>query len=76
MRKRCNPHQQKGERNLFCDHYSNCLDYVIQNGWPVWDCTWCTYKRNQFDKPIVFHTDTDTFDHHDLSPDFQPIDGL
>ncbi len=76
MRKRCTPHQQKGERNLFCDHYSDCLDYVIQKGWPDWDCTRCVYKRTYYDKPIVFHTDTDTFDYHALSPDFQPIDGL
>ncbi len=76
MRKRCNPRQQKGERNLFCNHYSNCLDYVIQNNWLDWACTRCVYKRNKQNKPIVFHTGTDTFDLHDLSPDYQSAAGL
>ncbi len=76
MQKHCNPRQHKGERNLFCNHYSNCLDYVIRNDWPDWACTRCAYQRNHYDKPVVFHSDTDTFDYHDLSPDFQPADGL
>ena len=76
MRSRCNPRHLKGGRNLFCRHYSACLDYVIQNDWPDWTCTCCAYKRSHYDKPIVYHTDTDTFDYHELSPDYHPAAGL
>ncbi len=76
MVKHCNPYQQKGERNLFCNHYSNCLDYVIQKDWPNWDCTQCVYKRSDYEKPIVINTGGDSFDYHDLSPEFDHRDAL
>ncbi len=29
------------QRNLFCNHYDDCLDEAVKKGWNSWSCTHC-----------------------------------
>lgn len=52
--KKYNPTKtDRGERNLFCSHYSNCLDYAIKEGWNSWDCSRCALKYHRVDKEAL-----------------------
>ena len=35
----------KGGRNLFCSHYSHCLNYAIKEAWDSWNCSKCDFKN-------------------------------
>jgi hypothetical protein len=39
-----NPIPAKGERNIFCPYYDNCLDYAVQDWWNSWNCSQCPYR--------------------------------
>ena len=41
MKEKPNPIEGSGKRNLFCAHYSNCLDHAVMKLWADWDCTRC-----------------------------------
>jgi hypothetical protein len=41
------PARKGGRRNIFCPHYSECLDLVIQKQWMSWGCRGC---RHRFDE--------------------------
>ena len=40
-----NPVPGSGYRNLFCAHYSQCLDFAIMRAWESWACSECTHKK-------------------------------
>ncbi len=44
MIKDSNPSPIKGERNLFCPHYRNCLDHASKNYWEYWSCQDCVHR--------------------------------
>jgi len=35
----------KGERNIHCPHYSDCLDYVVNRFWESWSCSECPHRK-------------------------------
>lgn len=39
-----NPIPAKGERNIYCPYYNNCLDYAVQDWWDSWNCSQCPYR--------------------------------
>lgn len=41
------PRPIKGERNIYCPFYSDCLDYAISNCWRYWNCSQCPHKTMQ-----------------------------
>ncbi len=41
-----NPIYKKGERNIFCPHYSNCLDHAIHKSWEFWACFECRHQMD------------------------------
>ncbi len=41
-----NPVAKKGERNLFCPNYCQCLDFAIMKAWDCWACTDCKLRAN------------------------------
>ena len=41
------PVRRTGDRNIFCPHYGECLDYVVANGWRDWDCSDCEYRTTE-----------------------------
>jgi hypothetical protein len=42
-----NPSHNKGDRNIFCPHYCNCLDFAINKAWDSWACFECRLKENK-----------------------------
>ena len=44
MRKNRNPHPRKGNRNVFCSDYNNCLDVAIERSWNSWNCGQCILR--------------------------------
>jgi hypothetical protein len=51
MESGCNPRQRKGERNVFCPYYGECLDYAITRAWESWNCSGCKHRTDQEAEP-------------------------
>lgn len=45
MSKKTNPVYVKGERNIFCPLYRECLDHARKNHWEFWACHDCDFKK-------------------------------
>jgi hypothetical protein len=58
MDKERNPLQRKGNRNVFCALYGECLDDAIKGSWQDWDCDECQHKLNHNNQPDVLLTVT------------------
>ena len=41
-----NPVLKKGDRNLFCPRYCECLDFAIMKSWDFWACFDCRHKMD------------------------------
>jgi hypothetical protein len=50
MRKECNPSHHKGNRNLFCSNYNDCLDHAIAHSWNSWNCRKCKFRFDHADE--------------------------
>lgn len=35
------PSPRRGERNIFCPCYNECLDYAVKRAWVQWTCLQC-----------------------------------
>jgi two-component system, cell cycle response regulator CpdR len=46
-----NPVWRRGNRNVFCPLYRECLDDAIKGSWPNWDCDDCPHKLNHKNEP-------------------------
>jgi hypothetical protein len=42
-----NPGLKGGKRNIFCPHYSECLDFVVREQWISWGCKDCSHRFNE-----------------------------
>jgi hypothetical protein len=47
MDQQARPINKRGERNIYCPHYKDCLDYAVECSWPSWNCSECPYKTVQ-----------------------------
>ena len=47
MEQNRNPIYTKGNRNVLCPYYSDCLDHAVNNHWEYWACLDCEYKPNE-----------------------------
>jgi hypothetical protein len=47
MKPRLNPVCKKGERNLYCLYYGDCLDHAVGHRWRHWNCSECSHKFTQ-----------------------------
>ena len=47
MGKKCNPIGRRGDRNVFCSNYNDCLDTAITRSWNTWNCCHCPLRFNQ-----------------------------
>ncbi len=45
MEPKANPVCKRGERNIFCPFYSDCLDHAVNQFWQHWSCTQCLYRK-------------------------------
>jgi hypothetical protein len=55
-----NPTHKRGDRNLFCDRYCQCLDVAIHKSWEYWACLDCRFKNDQQYMNEYPYTNTDT----------------
>lgn len=46
-----NPVRRRGNRNVFCPLYTECLDDAIKGSWQDWDCDDCPHKLNHKNEP-------------------------
>lgn len=67
MNPKCNPVHKKGNRNLFCPYYGDCLDYVIEKFWKDWDCGECPHKMRQDARREIQFTVNDTMPYYELA---------
>jgi len=51
-----NPLSRKGNRNVPCPYYRECLDDAIKRSWEGWDCDECKHKCNDQNRPWIFLT--------------------
>jgi len=51
MKQKLNPTCKSGNRNLFCNFYSQCLDHAAKRHWRYWSCGACIHKSAR--QPVV-----------------------
>ena len=51
MEAKAKPVCGRGERNVFCPHYSACLDHAVKHSWDYWVCCDCPHKSVQ--QPVL-----------------------
>ncbi len=64
-----NPTYKKGERNLFCGNYCQCLDFAITKSWDYWACVDCKFRKDQQYMEDHPYTNSDTVLYHTLPPE-------
>jgi hypothetical protein len=45
MEPKPNPICKRGERNIYCLFYSDCLDHAVNQFWQHWSCSKCPYRK-------------------------------
>jgi hypothetical protein len=56
MNPKCKPKGRKGERNILCTYYGDCLDCAIRNAWEHWNCSKCEFRDDEGAAPeTLFH---------------------
>lgn len=54
-----NPVYTKGDRNVLCPYYRNCLDYAVELQWEYWACLDCQHKEDETFLIDVLHFPVD-----------------
>jgi hypothetical protein len=70
-----NPVPQSGYRNLFCTHYSHCLDFAIMCAWDSWACSKCTHKKQVQIFDDFPATNRDVVLYHEFPKEFAKLAG-
>jgi hypothetical protein len=47
MDSQASPLPEKGERNVLCPHYGECLDHALFCSWHSWSCSRCRHRLLQ-----------------------------
>jgi hypothetical protein len=58
----------KGERNIHCPHYSDCLNYVVNHFWESWSCSECPHRNMKLMDEVGYGANGEGLD-YELSPD-------
>ena len=68
----------EGGRNLFCSHYSHCLDYAIDMAWDSWNCSRCDRKKNVSDQTVRMSPYSEDIAYYEFGNGFSSsdLDGL
>lgn len=67
----CKPLQRRGERNIFCSFYKDCLDYAVKESWSCWDCSDCCHKFDQGATPQLELSIGGAIENYDLRLNFR-----
>jgi hypothetical protein len=60
------PIPERGERNIYCPSYSDCLDYAVECSWKSWSCSECPHKATRQSVTEWDYTRNDAPPFHDL----------
>jgi hypothetical protein len=65
-----NPVHTRGDKNVFCPYYGNCLDYAVELHWEYWSCLSCQHKQNEIfiEDALLLTKDADPY--YSFSPNF------
>jgi hypothetical protein len=66
MNPKCNPVHKKGNRNVLCPYYIDCLDYAIEKSWAYWGCADCQHRLTQGAGAEIQLTVGDSIAYYDL----------
>lgn len=66
----CNPRMHRGDRNVFCPYYGDCLDHAIREAWDSWDCACCENRNDQRAKPDFPWSENHTVAYYELPAGF------
>ena len=64
------PVHSRGDRNVFCPHYNQCLDHAVKFGWEYWACLDCGHKQEQKLIAGVLLSPRSSDPYHSVSPTF------
>jgi len=62
------PIPKRGERNIYCPFYSDCLDHAVKQFWRHWSCSQCPHKLIKQSITECEYDVNDTDQHYDLLP--------
>jgi len=63
--------KSKGERNVFCDRDTDCIDEAIRQGWKGFSCTKCRYKGSLLPIDTPCYLDYDESEEYAISVDIR-----
>ncbi len=69
MNPRYIPVHKKGERNVFCPYYRDCLDYAVEKAWEYWCCFDCQERFNDGARPAIGFTVSESTPYFELPVD-------
>ena len=62
----CSPIEKKGNKNVWCDYYDDCLDYAVDNSWKYWDCGNCTHQNRQESRLAILLKENSEIDYYEI----------
>jgi hypothetical protein len=68
MKAKPNPICKRGQRNIYCPLYSDCLDHAVNQFWEHWSCSRCPFRKIKSFDEAEYGTDSDLLD-YEFSPD-------
>ena len=68
MESKPNPICKKGERNIYCPFYSDCLDHAVEYFWRYWSCSQCLYRNIKSIDELEYGDDGEEL-FYEFSPD-------
>ena len=60
------PSPRRGERNIFCPYYRECLDYAVKRAWVQWTCLQCGQRFEREPLEEVAFTSQDAVCYYDV----------
>ena len=58
----------RGERNIYCPFYSDCLDHAVNKFWRHWSCSQCPYRKLKSTNEVEYGANGEGPD-YEFSPD-------
>ncbi len=68
METKPNPICKRGERNIYCPFYSDCLDNAVNQFWQHWSCSKCPYRKIKSLAELEYGANSELLD-YEFSPD-------
>ena len=69
------PVSTKGDRNVLCPYYNECLSYAVSNHWEHWACLDCGHKNTQYLMNDILMSPDNAYPYYSLSPSMDKKEG-